>query len=280
MRQVDLHSHSRASDGLYTPTELVQHAARSGVEMLALTDHDNIAGLDEARQAAAAAGITFINGVEISVTWRRRTLHIVGLNIDPANAALCAGLANVRAGRMARARRISEELAKHGIENSLEGARAYAGNPEMIGRAHFARYLVELGLAKNVKSVFKKYLAGGKPGHVRHEWAGLEEALAWIHGSGGQAVLAHPGRYDMGPDSMRELLAEFKDLGGNAIEVVTGSHTPEQYALYGRLAHEFGFLASCGSDFHGPGESYFAMGQMPALPAGLSPVWAQWEQAA
>jgi len=278
MLDYDLHCHSNISDGTLTPTELVKRAAGRGVKVLALTDHDDMAGLDEARSVAAQLGVSFINGVEISVSWRTHTVHIVGLGISPGYSFLEEGLRAVRSGRGVRAQKMSDELAKIGIGGVLEGAYRYAGNRAMIGRTHFARYLVEAGHCKDVKSVFKRYLVKGKPGYSPHQWATLEEAISWIRGSGGLAVLAHPGRYmagrnGMGKKTMRELLAEFVELGGQALEVVTASHTPEQYAEFARYAEEFNLLTSCGSDFHGPGESYRDMGKLPDFPIGCRPVW-------
>ncbi|HEY0665161.1 MAG TPA: 3',5'-nucleoside bisphosphate phosphatase [Gallionella sp.] len=278
MLDYDLHCHSSYSDGTLTPTEVVARAAERGVKVLALTDHDEVDGLDEARAAAARQGMGFINGVEISVSWRTHTLHVVGLGIDPAYPPLAEGLRGVRSGRGERARKMADELAKAGIGGALQGAYQYALNPNMIGRTHFARFLVEAGHCKDVKSVFGRYLAKGKPGYVPHKWAELQDAINWIRGSGGIAVLAHPGRYmsgrgSMGKKTMRELLAEFVAGGGQALEVVTGSHTPEQYAEFARYAEEFHLLCSCGSDFHGPGESWRDMGRLPDLPLGCRPVW-------
>ncbi|MDD2685828.1 MAG: PHP domain-containing protein [Gallionella sp.] len=277
MLDYDLHCHSNVSDGTLTPTQLVARAAERGVKVLALTDHDDVDGLDEARTAAVSHGMTFINGVEVSVTWRTHTLHIVGLGIDPHHPALVEGLKSVRSGRGARAGKMADELAKAGIGGVLAGAYKYTDNPNMIGRTHFARYLVEAGHCKDVKSVFNRYLAKGKPGYVPHEWATLADAVSWIRGSGGVVVLAHPGRYmcgkhSMGKKTMHELLAEFVGAGGQAVEVVTGSHTPEQYAEFARYAKEFNLLCSCGSDFHGPNESYRDMGRLPDLPLGCRSV--------
>lgn len=283
MQDYDLHCHSTISDGTLTPTELVQRAADRGVKVLALTDHDNVDGLGEAQAAAAQHGMAFINGVEISVSWRTHTVHIVGLNIDPHYAPLAQGLQSVRSGRGERAQKMADELAKAGIGGTLQGAYRYAANPDIIGRTHFARYLVEAGHCKDVKSVFNRYLAKGKPGYVPHQWASLQDAIAWIRGSGGVAALAHPGRYmvgrhSMGKKTMRELLVEFVELGGRALEVVTGSHTPDQYAEFARYAEEFDLLCSCGSDFHGPNESYRDMGRLPDFPLGCRPVWESWKE--
>lgn len=273
MLNIDLHCHSSISDGVLTPAQLVERAAQRGVETLALTDHDDIAGLAEARQVAEAKSITFINGVEISVSWRGRTIHIVGLDIDPDYAPLVEGLTHVRAGRTQRAKNIAAELEKIGISGSLEGAYTFVGVRSLIGRTHFARFLAEQGYAKDVKSVFKKYLIKGKPGYTPHEWAPLSDAIDWIRGSGGRAVIAHPGRYDLGKNVLNDLLDEFAALGGSAIEVVTSSHTHEQMQTFARHAKDRNLLASCGSDFHGPGESHFDLGQLPEFPLGCTPVW-------
>lgn len=272
---IDLHSHSNVSDGLFTPAELVQHAAAQGLKVLALTDHDDVAGLDEARQAAESHGVQLINGVEISVTWRRRTLHIVGLRIDPDYPPLTAGLQQIRAGRRTRAEGMAASLQKAGIEGSLEGAYRFA-RKGIISRTHFARFLMEQGYASDMRKVFKRYLVKGKPGYFEHQWASLEDAVGWIISSGGTAVIAHPGRYELGRPSMLELIEEFRALGGKAIEVVTGSHTADQYQEFARIAKLFGLQASQGSDYHGQGLSYMEMGRLPALPAGCVPVWHDW----
>jgi hypothetical protein len=273
MPPFDLHCHSTGSDGLLAPATVVARAARRGVRTLALTDHDEVSGLREAREHAAEVGVAFINGVEISATWSGRTLHVVGLHIDPENAELAAGLEQVRSGRQHRAESIASGLEEAGIEGSLAGARSYVTNPELVGRTHFARFLVERGHARDVQSVFRKYLTAGKPGYVPHQWASLEQAVHWIKASGGIAVLAHPGRYGLKNAERESLLSSFVATGGTAIEVVTGSHTPDQYATWARYAQRFGLLASAGSDFHGPGESRRDFGELPELPAGCAPVW-------
>jgi predicted metal-dependent phosphoesterase TrpH len=275
---IDLHSHSVVSDGLLTPAELVAHAAGKGIQVLALTDHDDVAGLPEAAKAASEHGIKLIPGVEISVTWRRRTLHIVGLRIDPESQPLVQGLQQIREGRHIRAQGMADSLARAGIADSLAGAYGYA-KQGIISRTHFAQYLVEKGCASDIRSVFKKYLVKGKPGYFEYNWASLEDAMGWIAGSGGVAVLAHPGRYDLGRTNMLLLLEEFRNLGGAAIEVVTSSHTPEQYRQFAHLAHQFGLQSSAGSDYHGPGHSYVDMGRLPPLPAGCIPVWQDWPEA-
>jgi predicted metal-dependent phosphoesterase TrpH len=270
----DLHCHSTVSDGLLSPTDLVLRAQGNGVELLALTDHDEIGGLNEARAAASAHGLAFCNGVEISVSWGDdQTVHIVALGFDDTNEALRQGLEKVRAGRDSRAARMAAELDKVGIHGAYEGALRFAGNPALISRSHFARYIVAQGHAKEVKFVFDHWLAKGKPGYVEHAWATLADALRWITGAGGIAVIAHPGRYRLSTNERRALYAEFRDLGGRGIEVLSGSHNDDETREFARIAREFGFLASRGSDFHGPGESRIDLGKMPDLPDDLTPVW-------
>ena len=274
---IDLHCHSIVSDGTLSPTQLVEHAAAQGVRVMALTDHDDLGGLAEAEEAARERNIAFINGVEISVTWHKRTIHIVGLKVSPTHMPLVEGLQAIRTGRHVRAEGMAAGLDAIGITGSLEGAYRHAKRG-IISRSHFARFLVESGHAKDVAAVFKKYLVKGKPGYYEHRWADLDEAVSWITGSGGVAVLAHPGRYDLGRTNMATLLAEFREVGGTAIEVVTGSHTPEQYSHFARLAHQFGFKASLGSDYHGPGHTYMDMGRLPDLPSNCVPVWQGWPE--
>ncbi|MFC4157769.1 3',5'-nucleoside bisphosphate phosphatase [Chitinimonas lacunae] len=280
MLYVDLHSHSNVSDGMLPPREVVARAAERGCRLFALTDHDDLRGLAAAAEEARARGLRFVNGVEISVSWRKHTLHIVGLDIDPDNPVLNAGLASLREGRDGRAVRMAEALAEAGIPDTLAGARRFADNPEMIGRAHFARHLIERGVAKDMKAVFKRYLARGKPGYVAHDWASLADAVGWIRAAGGIAVIAHPGRYEFGKQTMLELIAEFKAAGGQGIEVVSGSHGPDDYARFAQLAREHGLLASVGSDYHATGEGAREPGVMPDLPHGCDPVWRDWQAVA
>ncbi len=275
---IDLHCHSTISDGLFSPEDLVKHAHKQGVKVLALTDHDDFGGLDEARETAKQLGLQFINGVEISVTWKNRTLHIVGLKFDPHYHPLKHALDAVRQGRLDRAKLMAEGLESIGIYGSLEGAQEIAGS-SIITRSHFARFLVEAGHVKDVKTVFKKYLVKGKPGFVDHQWMSLEEAVTLIKQAGGVAVIAHPGRYDLGRINMHLLMHEFRKYGGEAIEVVTGSHTIPQYEQFATIAHRFSLKASLGSDFHGPGISYMEMGCISELPARCVPVWHGWEEA-
>lgn len=272
----DLHCHSTVSDGLLAPAEVVRRAHANGVELLALTDHDELGGLAEARAAAAEVGLRFVDGVEISISWGEdQTVHIIGLGIDPENKALADGLRQVRGGRDARAGRMADELDKAGIHGSYEGALKYVGNPALISRSHFARYIVESGFAKDTKSVFDFWLAKGKPGYVEHTWASLKDSLDWIIGAGGIAVVAHPGRYRLSRAERQKLFGEFKNLGGRGIEVLSGSHAENETRELARVAKEFGFLASRGSDFHGPGESWIDLGRLPNLPDGLTPVWSE-----
>lgn len=272
---IDLHSHSTISDGIFSPEDLVRYAHSKNVQVLALTDHDDISGLERARVIADSLGIIFINGVEISVTWKKRTLHIVGLNFDNSNKKLQDGLKLIRMGRSTRAQKMAHSLGMAGIMGSLEGAMFYSKDG-VIGRIHFAQFLVQKGYAKDVKAVFKKYLTPGKPGYVEHLWAKLEDAVKWISEAGGDAVIAHPGRYDMGSKLYPKLLNEFSDLGGIGIEVVSGSQDPSQSNYFSKLANESGLMASCGSDFHGPGISFRKMGQIQELPSGCEPIWKRW----
>ncbi len=272
----DLHCHSTVSDGLLAPADLVRRAHENGVELLALTDHDELGGLAEARAMADDLGLRFVDGAEVSISWGDdQTVHIVALGVDPAASALVEGLHQVRSGRDARAGRMAAELDKVGIHGAYEGALRHAGNPALVSRSHFARYIVEQGHAKDVKSVFDHWLARGKPGYVQHAWATLEDALRWIDGAGGVAVIAHPGRYRLSAAERRELFSAFKDLGGRGIEVLSGSHKDDEVREFSRVAREFGFFASRGSDFHGPGESWVDLGRMPDLPEDLTPVWSQ-----
>lgn len=254
----------------------MQRAAQQGVHALALTDHDGVSGLAEAAAAGETCGVRLVAGVEISVTWDGSTVHVVGLRVDPEHPVLRSGLASNRAGRQERARRIAESLARAGVNGAYEGAYALAANKELLSRTHFARFLVESGVAKDLKTVFKKFLVKGKPGYVSHQWAALADAVTWVTAAGGIPVLAHPGRYVMGRERMRRLLAEFKAAGGQAIEVVSGSHDAEQVPVFARYAEEFQLLASSGSDFHAPGEGGRELGRLTPLPSFCRPVWAGW----
>jgi predicted metal-dependent phosphoesterase TrpH len=276
MPRFDLHCHSTHSDGLLAPSAVVARAIERGVDVLALTDHDEVSGLAEAQAAAAAGGIKFVCGSELSVSWGGITIHVVALGIDPRNATLTRGLETIRSGRSTRARRIAESLAAAGIPGAFEGAMKHVTSERLVSRTHFARFLVEAGHARELKDVFKRYLTRGKPGYVAHSWATLGQAVEWIHAAGGQAVIAHPGRYDISATAMRRLLSEFRDGGGDAIEVLSSSHTPAQFAEFASHARAFGLRGSSGSDWHGPGESWMDLGAMPEMPAGVVPVWKDW----
>ncbi len=269
----DLHCHSIVSDGTLTPEELALRAHKNGVQLWALTDHDVLGGQERARLAAENLGMNYLSGVEISISWMNQTVHIVGLGVDHTNATLEEGLRATRDGREERARQMAAQLDQIGIKNSYEGALHFAGNPELIARTHFARFLVEKKVCSNMDEVFRKYLVAGKPGYVSHRWASLDQAVAWIRGAGGEAVIAHPGRYKLNAMQMDELYARFKDLGGAGIEVVTGSHSPDQDQTYATVAQRYGFMASRGSDFHDPHESDIDLGNLPLLPEHLKPIW-------
>ena len=272
----DLHCHSHVSDGLLAPAQVARRAHAQGVQVWALTDHDEVGGLQEARDAARALGMRFVPGVEISVTWAGETIHVVGLDIDFRDAALLAGLAKTRGGREQRARDMAECLAEVGIPGAFDGALKFVGNPDLISRTHFARFIVDAGYCKDVTEVFANYLADGKPGFVPHRWAKLSDAVSWIRQAGGVAVIAHPGRYALDDPAMWSLLSEFRDAGGAALEVVSGSHAPEHLSIFAAHARQFGFKASRGSDFHGPGESHIELGCVPAVPESVVPVWSDW----
>ncbi|MDR3158788.1 MAG: PHP domain-containing protein [Zoogloeaceae bacterium] len=267
----DLHVHSTASDGLFTPEAVAARAKARGLDGLALTDHDSVAGLAAARRQAAAEDLVFINGVEISVEWQDTPIHIVGLGFDAAHPGLLAGLKTTQDGRLERARRMDAALAAAGIAGTLAGALRHTAHPAQISRAHFARHLVEIGLFADTGKVFEQYLTPGKPGYVPHRWATLAEAVGWIRAAGGVAVVAHPGRYEISSGQMRVFLGEFRDLGGEAIEVSSGSHVPAHMRRFARLARSFGFHASQGSDFHGGAGA--DLGGFAPLPEDLPPVW-------
>jgi 3',5'-nucleoside bisphosphate phosphatase len=269
----DLHCHSVVSDGTLTPEALAERAKANGVELWALTDHDEIGGQHRAMAAAHANGLHYLCGTEISITFAGATVHIVGLGFNPDNEQLKEGLRSTRGGRGQRAMDMSDGLAKVGIKGAYEGALQYVGNPELISRTHFARFLVETGVCKDTNEVFRKYLTDNKPGFVPHRWATLRDAVHWITEAGGVAVIAHPARYKFTANEEYALFSEFKAHGGRAVEVVTGSHTPPEYVKYADMAREFGLAASRGSDFHSPDESHTDLGTLPWLPGGLTPVW-------
>jgi len=269
----DLHCHSAFSDGTLEPETLAARAKANGVELWSLTDHDELAGQRRARAAAEALGLPYLTGTEISVSFAGTTVHVVGLGFDADDPALAAGLATTRGGRGPRAREMSEALAKAGIHGAYEGALKFVGNPELISRTHFARFLVESGVCTDTQEVFRRFLVEGKPGFVPHRWARLGDAVRWIVDAGGIAVIAHPARYKLTSTEDYALFVEFKAHGGRGVEVVTGSHSATDALRYAETAREFGLLASRGSDFHSPEESRIDLGGLPPLPQDLTPVW-------
>ncbi len=269
----DLHCHSVVSDGTLTPEALAARARANGVDLWALTDHDEVGGQQRALAAAQAQGLRYLTGTEISVSFAGKTVHIVGLGFDADNATLRQGLERTRGGRGERAREMSDGLAKVGIRDAYEGALKFVGNPELISRTHFARFLVETGVCKDTNEVFRKYLTEGKPGFVPHRWASLRDAVTWITDAGGVAIIAHPARYGFTPNEEYALFTEFLAHGGRGVEVVTGSHSSQEAVTYAGMAREFGLAASRGSDFHSPDESRIDLGTLPSLPAELTPVW-------
>jgi predicted metal-dependent phosphoesterase TrpH len=280
VRIPDLHTHSTASDGTLAPADLVRRAAAAGLETLALTDHDTTAGLDEAGAAANELSLTLVPGVEISVTWGGQTVHAVGLWIDPNCAELRDGLAGLLDYRHWRAEEIGRRLAKKGIEGAYEGARALSGGT-LVGRTHFARYLVGRRLAMDERDCFKRFLTRGNPGHVPGQWASLESAVGWVRAAGGQAVLAHPARYRLTRTKLLRLLGELKELGGSGLEVVCSSHSRDDAYNFAQHAREQGLLASAGSDFHAPQsvpsqQRWIDLGRLPPLPPGCIPIWHDW----
>jgi len=275
MPHYDLHSHSIHSDGTLTPTELVQLARAAGVDVLALTDHDNTDGIGEAQAAARSIGLQLVSGVEVSVTWGTQTVHVVGLGVDAGEPTLQAGLRGLREFRRWRAEEIARRLEKQGIAGAYEGACAQARGA-IVGRTHFARFLVHKGHAKDLRQVFKRFLVHGRPGYVPGAWADLSKAVAWIRAAGGQAVIAHPARYTLGSTRLNKLLDEFKACGGVGLEVVSGSHSRDDFFRFAHLANRFDLLASAGSDYHGPEQSWIELGRLPALPDGCQPIWRDW----
>ena len=269
----DLHCHSRVSDGTLEPEALAARAHANGVELWALTDHDEVGGQQRALEAAQSVGLPYLTGVEVSVTFAGRVVHIVGLGFDHHDPALIAGLRATRGGREQRAREMAAGLAQVGLKDTFEGALKFVGNPELISRSHFARHLIDIGHCHDFNEVFRRYLTEGKPGFVEHRWASLGDAVRWITQAGGTAVVAHPGRYPFTPTEEYALLTEFIAHGGRGVEVVTGSHSAADALKYTDTALEFGLLASRGSDFHSPEESRTDLGRLEPLSGRLTPIW-------
>jgi len=269
----DLHCHSVVSDGTLTPEVLAARAHANGVELWSLTDHDEIGGQHRAAKAALQLGMKYITGTEISVSFAGQTVHIVGLGFNPDDPDMIAGLHRTRGGRNERAQEMSDQLAKVGIHGAYEGALQFVGNPELISRTHFARFLVESGVCKDTHEVFRRFLTEGNPGFVPHRWASLKDAVQWIRDGGGLAVIAHPARYGFTANEEYALFTEFIGHGGQGVEVVTGSHSTQDAIKYADVAREYKIAASRGSDFHSPDESHTDLGTLPWLPGDLTPVW-------
>lgn len=272
----DLHTHSTASDGTLPPAGLIEAAARRGIAMLALTDHDTVAGLPEAAAAAAVHGVQFVPGVEVSVTWQGRLLHVVGLNVDVGCGALREGLERHRAVREARAAAIGEKLERRGIAGARAAAGALAGEG-MVTRTHFARVLLDRGIVASPDEAFKRFLGRGKAAWVGVKWAALEEAVDWIRAAGGVAVLAHPLRYRLSGAWMRRLLLAFREAGGLGIEVVAGQTCPSEIAQLSGYALRYGLSGSVGSDVHDPDYPWTSFGKPMLLPERIEPIWDCWE---
>lgn len=277
--QYDLHCHSTASDGTLAPRHLVACAAAAGVDVLALTDHDTVAGISEAREAAVQYGLQFVPGIEISVTWQGRTVHILGLHVDPGNRQLCAGLRTLQGFRQWRAKEIGRRLEKYGIANTYSAASSLSGGG-IVSRTHFARVLVAGGHGNSLQKIFKRFLVPNKPGYVPGKWASLEEALKWIGAAGGQAVIAHPARYRLTTSKLRQLVEEFRECSGTAIEVVSGCHSRDDMHRMAQFVLRHKLLASQGSDYHGPDKPWVQLGKLPGLPAHCVPIWdSEWWRA-
>ncbi|MFL7011480.1 RNase RNM [Enterovibrio norvegicus] len=272
----DLHSHTTASDGRFSPAELVKRAVDFRVQVLAITDHDTVAGIVPAKQAVLEADLPLhiVNGIEISTVWQNKDIHIVGLNIDLDSPELNALIAQQAERRDVRAEQIAERLEKHRMPGALEGAKALAGDVPLT-RAHFARWMVEQGHVKNMQAVFKKYLTRGNPGYVPPNWCTIAEAVDVIHKAGGQAVIAHPGRYKLTAKWLKRLLEAFKEAGGDGMEIVQPQQSPVERRQLADYAIHYGLLVSQGSDFHYP-SPWLELGRNLYLPKGCEGVWESW----
>ena len=279
INQYDLHTHTTCSDGTLTPQALVQLAADIGLQWLAITDHDTVAGVELARKCAEPLGVNLISGVEISCTWSNMDIHIVGLQVNETDEALLQQLAGQGARRFERARQICERLAKLGHGNLHEHVLAQAGGAPP-GRPDIARVLVEQGICKSMNEAFRKYLALGKQAFVKTDWPEIATAVDWIHAAGGLAVLAHPSRYKLTRMKLSRLIAHFQGAGGDALEVVTTGQDPGKTDQLARFAEEYGLLASTGSDFHSPAMPWVQLGKQPPLPKRCRPVWQAFSGAA
>jgi predicted metal-dependent phosphoesterase TrpH len=276
---IDLHMHSTASDGRLTPVELVDQVAAAGVTLMALTDHDTLAGLDQARQAAGQAGVGFVPGIELSARWARGVVHIVGLGIDPANPVLVDGVGAQQSRRHQRAERIGERLVQRGFDGIVERVNQVVG-AGVPGRAHFARDLLEQGHVSTMQEAFDRYLKRGRPGYAPVDWASIEQVVEWIHAAGGVAVFAHPLRYDLSRGALRAAIQAFVAAGGDAIEVSNGGGGRDDVPAAAALARRFGLEASMGSDFHDPAFPWIRIGALAPVPGDLAVVWRRWPLAA
>jgi len=270
--KVDLHNHSYYSDGVFSPSEVVRLADEADCDLFALTDHDTTDGLDEARQTADKLSVDLVSGVEISAFWRNMTIHIIGLDIDIDNDILQAGLAHNQQLRKERAEKIALGLWRAGIKDALEKTQALS-KTDMLTRTHFAQMLIREGYCKDMKSVFRRYLTGKKPGGIRVEWKNIDEVVGWIHAAGGQAVLAHPFRYRMTNTKIKNMFLNFKEVLGDGIEVVTATSTDEEITLSNQWTKEYKLLSSCGSDYHGWPNQRIQIGCLKDLPNLDNAIW-------
>lgn len=271
--KIDFHCHTTASDGALAPADLIARAAARQIDQLAITDHDTLGAY--ANLPDTLGTMTIIRGLELSCQWQKRGIHIVGLNVDPHSAAMAEAVACQEHARQQRAQIIGEKLAKYGVENPLQGALALSDGGA-IGRPHFARHMVATGFCADVGTAFKKFLGSGKPCDIKVCWPELEQVIDWIRGAGGVAVLAHPGKYKMTRTKLVNFLEDFTRLGGEAMEVVSGRQIPSDTRDYAKLCQQFGLLASWGSDFHSPAQTWLDLGDYSSPPEHLTPVWQRW----
>jgi len=272
---IDLHCHSTASDGSLSPGDVVARAAAKGVKVLALTDHDTVAGLEEAAKAARAHGLHLVPGAELSCQWNGRDLHLVALGIDPANADLLRGLAGIRDFREQRLDAISDKLQKRGIPGMAEAARALADGG-IATRTHLARALLESGRVNTMQEAFDRYLGQGKPGYVKALWPDMEQVVGLIRDAGGLAVVAHPLAYQMTGAWLRRTLTAFREAGGAGVEVVCGNTDRQKVETATGQALRTGLEGSMGSDFHSPDNPWVELGRLRAMPRGVKPIWSAW----